>query len=289
MAKLLDGKMARQARALSLKAEIEKMGAKPTLAIIQVGDRAESSAYIEAKKKFGKEIGAIVIHIQCPTESKTSEIQEKIDELNENPKINGIILQLPVPPSIDAYLLVEKIDPSKDVDGQTGESMRRLLRAERGFIPATPKGIFMLLDFYGIPVEGKHIVIIGRSYLVGKPAGLLGLNRNATVTICHSKTSNLQEISKSADIVIAAAGQPGLIDKNFVRTGQVIIDVGINEKKGGHLEEIAGRRLVGDVNFADVEPIVEAISPVPGGVGPMTVCALFENLVLAATLQQNSK
>lgn len=288
MAKILDGKTAQQAIATKLKAEIEKGGERPNLAIIQIGDRSESTAYIKHKKKFADEIGAMVSHVLFPEDVSEREVLERIETLNKDEKTNGIILQLPVPPSLDKNVLIAAIDPKKDVDGLTPQSMEKLLRGEKdGFVPATPKGILALLQHYDVNVEGKHVVVVGRSMLVGRPAALLFLAANATVTVAHRKTERLPDVTKQADILIVAIGDPTFIGKEHVREGQIVVDVGVNEAGKKLEEEIVGRKLVGDVDFEAVQSVVSAISPVPGGVGPMTVASLFENLLRAWKLQRS--
>jgi methylenetetrahydrofolate dehydrogenase (NADP+)/methenyltetrahydrofolate cyclohydrolase len=278
MAKILDGKEVRDFLARKIQADLKNLKAKPVLAIIQVGDNSASSIYIKQKKVFGEKLGFLVEHIH---EQKISEknLIIKIKKLNANKKVNGIIVQLPLPKRMNTRNIIESIAPEKDIDGLNSKNLSRLIiHSEGGFVPATTKGILSLLDFYKIPIAGKKVTVIGRSILVGAPTSLAFLNRNATVTICHRKTKHLKEEVKQADIVVVAAGNPKFIKKSFVSAGQVIIDVGITRTDKG---------ISGDVDFIPVSKIVKAITPVPGGVGPMTVVSLFENLLLAYKRQHN--
>ncbi|MBI3282948.1 bifunctional 5,10-methylenetetrahydrofolate dehydrogenase/5,10-methenyltetrahydrofolate cyclohydrolase [Candidatus Curtissbacteria bacterium] len=302
---LLDGKVVRDKIADELKAEIEKLDQKPELVIFQLGDLAESSTYIAQKIKFGEKIGAIVTHKKLPQDVARTELIQEIQLANENESVTGIIVQLPIPNSLEKDEIIEAIDPKKDVDGQTSANIKLLFENRKeGYTPATTRGILTLLDYHKISIAGKHVVIVGRSSLVGKPTALAFLNRDATVTVCHSKTQNLQTITKSADILVAAAGKPKLITKDHVSDGQVVVDVGINVIQNVQNEvyprqtrqnarinlekpeaEPPARKLVGDVDFENVSKIVKAISPVPGGAGPMTVASLFQNLLEAYARQ----
>lgn len=225
------------------------------LDIIQIGDRADSNSYIKAKSKFAEEIGAKVNLIKFDESVEEQEILNTI----KNSMANGIILQLPIPSNLDKKKILDFIEPKKDIDGL----------GKGKYIPATARGIKELLDFYKISLRNKKVVVIGRSDLVGKPVAKMCIEEGAFVTVCHSQTQNIPEITKTADVVIVAIGKPRHINSDFVKEGQIIIDVGINKVDGG---------IVGDVDFSSVEPIVGAITPVPGGVGQMTVLALFENL-----------
>ncbi len=285
MFKLLDGKVVRDEIKGNLRTVILPMKEKPVLAIVQVGDNAESNTYIEQKKKFAEQIGAEVRHVRLPDAVVEDAVIAQINELNADRAVKGILLQLPIPAGLNKEAVIETIDPNKDVDGLTSTSVKKLWsNTKDGFVPATAKAVISLLDYYGIILEGKHVVIIGRSELVGKPLFLSFINRNATVTLCHSKTNNLKETSQKADILVVAVGDPEFVTKDFVSQGQVVVDVGINSvpANGNKLqEEVADRRLVGDVKFDEVKTVVGALSPVPGGVGPLTVASLFENLVQA--------
>lgn len=276
--KILDGKKVCDFIAEKIKLELKKNAAKPKLVIIQVGNDERSSVYVKQKKIFGEKLGFEVEYIQLDKKISGNELISKIESFNTDKSVNGIIVQLPLPKNINPIKIVEIINPEKDVDGLNSKNLRFLLDGvSGGFVPATTKGIFSLLDFYKIPIEGKKVVVVGRSLLVGRPTALAFLNRNATVTICHSKTKKLNEETKNTDILVVAIGKPNFIKKSFVKKGQVIIDVGITK---------VGNNLVGDVDYKSVSSIVKAISPVPGGVGPMTVVSLFENLLIAYYRQQ---
>ncbi|MDD4988963.1 MAG: bifunctional 5,10-methylenetetrahydrofolate dehydrogenase/5,10-methenyltetrahydrofolate cyclohydrolase [Candidatus Pacebacteria bacterium] len=280
---LLDGKKVSKDRSLLLKNKVASFTVAPTLAILQVGDDERSGAYIRQKKLFGEKIGCKVLHISFPEKADSKEIFEKIKMLNADTSVHGIILQLPVPSHLNSQFIIESIDPRKDVDGLHSENAKKLSDGDTsGFIPATAKGVISLLDAYKIPIKNKKATVVGRSALVGTPTALCLKNRGAEVTVVHRGTENIPGKTKSADILVVAAGHPKLIDVRHVSPGSCVIDVGINLVTGEKLEdEIPKKKLVGDVDFEAVKGIVEAISPVPGGVGPMTVLSLFENLVLA--------
>ncbi len=283
MALLLNGKLARDAYKPKLIERIQRLSAAPTLALIQVGDNRESNIYIEQKKKFGLAIGAHVEHIHFPTETSPSVVESKIRELNTRNDIQGIIVQLPLPSHFDKQALIETISPSKDVDGLTNTNQSLLEKGTPLLIPATPRGVSLLLEHYSIDVQGKKAVVFGRSRLVGSPLAALLRSKGASVEVCHSGTTNPKEISKQADLVFVAVGKPELIDSSYIRDGAVVVDIGINSLLGNKLdEELPRRKVVGDVLFNDVEPHASAISPVPGGVGPMTVLSLFDNLISSA-------
>lgn len=284
MAKILDGKTLRDKIADDLKAQITKLDQKPELVIFQVGNVAQSNTYISQKIKFGEKIGAVVTHIKLPENISQTELIKEIQAKNDDENVNGIIVQLPIPQTLNREEIIETIDFKKDVDGQTAKNLKLLMENQDCFIPATTKGVITMLDHYKIPIATKHVVIVGRSTLVGKPTALAMLNRDATVSVAHSKTQNLPAITKQADIIIAAVGKIHLITKEHVKKGQTIIDVGINvlPERG---DSSTKRTLVGDVDFENVEKIAAAISPVPGGAGPMTVASLFENLLKAYQLQ----
>lgn len=280
-AQILEGISLRDATLQRLSAKIKAMSVQPTLVVIQIGDRPDSSAYIKAKKSFGEKIGARVIHEVLPEKATSEIVISQITKYNADHSVHGIIVQLPLPVHLDQHTILEAIDPKKDVDGLTSTHTQELWEdGSEIVLPATTRGILALLDCYQIPVGGKKVVIVGRSVLVGKPTALAFLNRNATVTICHRGTKNLEEETRRADILIVAIGRAHFITKDFVCEGQVVIDVGINTIGDGKLqEEVGKRKLVGDVDFENVSKIVSAISPVPGGVGAMTVASLFENLL----------
>jgi methylenetetrahydrofolate dehydrogenase (NADP+)/methenyltetrahydrofolate cyclohydrolase len=263
MLNILDGKIIRDEILVRLKKEVEAFLIKPILSIIQVGDLAESNKYIKNKKSFAEEIGVEVKHLQFPDTISKTELAEEIKKLNNDKSVRGIIIQLPLPKTLEEIEMINLINPEKDVDGLTTGPK---------FVPATAKGVLTLLDYYKIEIAGKKVAMVGRSKLVGLPIAKVLQERGAEVSLVHSKTENPREITKQANILIVAIGKPNLIDETYVKEGQVIVDVGINFQ----LE-----KLVGDVNFEKVKNIVTAISPVPGGVGPLTVASLFENLVAA--------
>ncbi len=287
--KILDGKSISQQGKDRLVREIKELGFSPTLAILQVGADERSDSYISQKKKFAEGVGARVMHRRFDGGTEEAKLFFEIERLNQDSTVNGIIIQLPIPDIYKKFELIEAISPLKDVDGLTAYNLKKLLEGGEGVLPATAKGIVSLLESSGVVIEGKTVVVIGRSVLAGKSIALALLNRNATIVIAHSKTKNLEEVAKQGDILVTAAGQPGLITKGHVRPGQVVVDVGISLVGAGKVEEeIIGKKLVGDVDFDTVAPIVEAISPVPGGVGPMTVLSLFENLLAVAKSQKLS-
>lgn len=291
MVMILDGKKCRDDIAHSLKCAILALPQKPKLVIFQVGENKESSAYIVQKKKFGDRIGAQVVHICVVASIAENELIFKIKEQNADLSVHGIIVQLPLPSSLDARRVVDAVDPKKDIDGLTSENMQLLRARKSRFIPATARGVVELLEHYEIPFVGKKAAVLGRSALVGTPTALLLEEKGAEVTVCHSGTPNTQEITRASDIVIVAIGKPKLVGADYFRSDrtQTVVDVGINsvtdEGKSKLAEEIPRRSLVGDVDFDAVKGMVAALSPVPGGVGPMTVAALFENLVEACKRQ----
>ncbi|MDE2040777.1 MAG: bifunctional 5,10-methylenetetrahydrofolate dehydrogenase/5,10-methenyltetrahydrofolate cyclohydrolase [Patescibacteria group bacterium] len=280
-AHIIDGRALRDALMPTLAERVKALSRPPVLAIIQAGDRPDSTAFIKAKKSCAAKIGVAVKHIHVSETISQADLRTVIEACNADEAIHGLIVQLPLPPGIDRTAMIEAIDPRKDVDALTSRRVKEWLEGKRGAImPATARGIRTLLAQNGIPLSGAKAAVIGRSMLVGKPIMAMCLAENATVTVCHSQTPDLSRITAAADIVIAAAGKPGLVGKEHVRTGQTIIDVGINTVLGDKLDdEIEGRKLVGDVDFEAVRNIVAAITPVPGGVGPMTVVSLFENLL----------
>lgn len=278
MVQILEAKTIRDEAINQFKKRVENFPFKLTLAIIQIGTNEESSAYIRQKKIFAEKIGVVVKHLELDANVDQNQIINEIKNLNEDKNIHGIIVQLPLPKNLNEYEIIEAIDPQKDIDGLTSKNWKLLgENSSKAFVPATAQGILNLLNYYHIDIAGKHVVIIGRSMLVGKSMALLMLNNNATVTIAHSKTKNLQEITRLADILIVAIGEPRFIDASYVRKEQVIIDVGINVEVDSEQKRV----LCGDVNFEEVKGIVSAISPAPGGVGLMTVVALFGNLIEA--------
>lgn len=267
---IISGKEIQVRRSKKLIQKIEKLSHKPVLVIIQIGNNKESKVYISQKIKFGHSIGCEVEHYHLESDVTFDFIKKLIGDFNADDDIRGIIVQLPLPKKFDQSAIIECIDPSKDVDGLTSTNIHKLVTGEEGMIPATARGVLTLLEESGIKISGAHAVIVGRSVLVGRSLGQVLLNRDATVTICHSKTKNLEKITSQADILISATGIPGLITAKHVKRGQIVIDVGTTAMDG---------RLVGDVDFASISKKVAYITPVPGGVGPMTILSLFENVV----------
>ncbi len=295
---LLFGTVVRDARLARLKGLIADCKKIPTLAILQVGNLSESNAYIGRKKQFAEKIGAKVLHVKFSEKVTDDELIRKIGELNNNSEISGIILQLPIPKSLSKQKIIDAIYVSKDVDGLTSVNKKLFEMGDsRAVIPATARGVFSLLKAYKISVARKKVTVIGRSALVGSPIATLLEKEGAVVTVCHSKTENIPEKSRNADILIVAVGKPRFVTADFVSPGQVVVDVGINSAQsdtdGASFaekleEEIPAKIIVGDVDFEAVKNIVSAISPVPGGVGPMTVLSLFENLISAYEMQSAS-
>ena len=269
-AQILDGRKAREALLPGLMEKIRGLSFVPTLAIIQVSDRIDSTSFIKAKKAFAKKIGVNEKHIQLAENISQEKVIDIVRECNADSNIQGIIVQLPLPAHIERDIVINTIDPNKDVDALTAMNVSKWSEG-RGILPATARGVRELLKFYKISLKDKKVTVVGRSELVGKPIAIMCRNEGAIVTVCHSKTLDLATETKKADIIICAVGKLGLIQSKHVKRGQIIIDVGINRKEDG--------MLAGDVDFQSVKNIVAAITPVPGGVGQMTVLALFENLV----------
>ncbi|MFA6554580.1 MAG: bifunctional 5,10-methylenetetrahydrofolate dehydrogenase/5,10-methenyltetrahydrofolate cyclohydrolase [Candidatus Paceibacterota bacterium] len=278
---ILDGKKTRDEAIPELAKRVTELSFVPSLVIIQVGERADSTSFIKSKKSFAEKIGVNTKHIQVPENIKQDELVDIIKKNNEDASVNGIIVQLPLPSEIDRDVVIDTILPNKDVDALTAHNVKRWLDGnENAIMPATARGIRELLRKYKIGLSGKKVVVVGRSTLVGKPITAMCLDENATVTVCHSKTPDLAKETQSADVVIVAVGKQGLIKAEHVKAGQIIIDVGINTVEGKKLDdEIPNKKLYGDVDFENVVGKVSAITPVPGGVGPMTVLSLFENLL----------
>lgn len=268
---ILDGKKLRDKIFENLKQKLNNMSEKPTLAVILVGDDPASQIYVKNKKKTAENLGINSIVINYPSNISEKILLDKIQELNNDNKITAILVQLPLPKHIDKFKIIDAIAPEKDVDGLTPYNSGKLFSGEEPYVyPCTPKGILLLLDEYNIELEGKHVVVIGRSNLVGKPVAQMLLNRNATVTMCHSHTKNLSDITKTADIIVSAVGK-NIIGEKMLKSDCVVVDVGI-------FKDINGK-ICGDVDFASASKIAAYISPVPGGVGPMTIASLMLNTV----------
>ncbi len=274
---LIDGKQMAKDIRMELKQEVEQLkveGLQPGLTVILVGNNPASETYVRGKIRASEEIGIYSQLIRMNDTIAEEDLLQKVRELNEDPDIHGILVQLPLPDHIDPNKVIEAISPSKDVDGFTSINMGKLVIGQKGLLPCTPYGIMQMLDRTGISLEGKHAVIVGRSNIVGKPIALLLQQANATVTCCHSRTVDLAHHTRQADLIVAATGKLNLITKEHVKQGAVVIDVGMNRNEAG--------KLVGDVNFEEVAPLTHAITPVPGGVGPMTIAMLMKNTVSAA-------
>ncbi len=287
-AKILSGIDIREQYIPKLKADFSTLTAKPILTIIEVGNRPDTASYIKAKKIFGEKVGIEVRVISFKETVSNSDIISTIKKENEDTKVGGIIVQLPLPSHLDRFAIIESINPKKDVDALTSINIKKWMENDpASLLPATARGVKTMLDFYKINLSGKKVAVLGRSVLVGKPIALMCQNKNATVTVCHSKTEDLKKEILLADIVISATGKINLINKDNVRAGQIIIDVGINTINDQKLELEGKRKIVGDANFLEVGDIVQAISPVPGGVGPLTVLSLFQNLYDLYRLNNN--
>ena len=253
----------------------------PGLAVVIVGDDPASRVYVNNKKKACELVGFHSEEYALPAETTQEELLSLVKELNEKKDINGILVQLPLPKHLDDKAVIEAINPLKDVDAFHAVNVGKIMLGEYDFLPCTPAGVMEMLHYYNIEVSGKNCVVIGRSNIVGKPMGMLLLHENGTVTICHSRTKNLAEVCSRADILVAAVGKPKFVTADMVKPGAVIIDVGTTRVPDSSKKK--GFRLNGDVKFDEVSPICSYISPVPGGVGPMTICSLMQNTLLAAT------
>lgn len=276
MAQIINGKEIAQMIKDEMRVEVEKLkkeGKSCCLAVIQVGNDPASSVYVSNKKKACAYIGIDSLSYELPEETTEEELLSLIDKLNMDEAVHGILCQLPLPRHINEKTILNRISPKKDVDGFHPQNVGALVVGDFGFVSCTPAGIIELLKRSNVEMEGKNCVVIGRSNIVGKPMALLMLRENATVTICHSKTKNLKEICKDADILIVAIGRPKYVNKDYIKEGAVVIDVGI------HRDE--NNKLCGDVDYDDVVDLCSAITPVPGGVGPMTICMLMKNCLEA--------
>ena len=303
MARLLDGaSLARtlreQVRAQAL--EVGKRGSPPSLRVLLVGEDPASVTYVSSKTRAAQEAGCLADTIRLPENTPPRRLLEEVERANRDDTVDGILVQLPLPPGHDARMVFDSIDPFKDVDGLHPENVGLLVQGRPRFVPCTAAGILALLDAYEIPIAGADAVVLGRSEIVGKPAAALLTSRNATVTICHSKTKDLSGTCRRADILVVAIGKPGFVTRDFVREGAAVVDVGINrletiEEAPAHLRQSPGladaiarkgRALIGDVDFDAVCRVASWISPVPGGVGPLTIAMLLRNTVDAARLRR---
>jgi len=275
---ILNGKELSEKIQDSVKTEIKESGLKPCLATVIVGEDPASQMYVRMKHKACENVGIRSTGVELPAESTTEEILKAVSELNKDPSVHGILVQLPLPPHADTEKVIESVSPEKDVDGFHPYNLGRLFSGRPDFVPCTPGGIMTILSEYGINPEGKRAVVIGRSVDVGRPMAALLINANATVTVCHSRTRNLEDEIRNADIVVSAIGRAKFIREDMIRDGAVVIDVGINQDDEG--------KLCGDVDFENVEGKASAITPVPGGVGPMTIATLMQNTLKSAKLHE---
>lgn len=279
MTQIIDGKKISAEIKDELKQEVAAMkaeGKEIALAVIQVGEDPASSVYVRNKKKACEYIGITSVSYEIPEDSTQQELLDLVEKCNKDPKINGILVQLPLPPHMDEDAVIHAIDPKKDVDGFHPVSVGNMVIGNDGFLPCTPAGIIELLKRSGVEIGGKECVVVGRSNIVGKPMSMLLLRENGTVTVCHSRTRNLREVCSRADILVVAVGRPKFIDSSYVKEGAVIIDVGIHRNENN--------KLCGDVDFDAVKEKTSAITPVPGGVGPMTIAMLMKNCVQSKKL-----
>ena len=277
--RLIDGKVISASVKERVKAEVEALkmeGITTGLAVIIVGEDPASKVYVSNKKKACEALGIISEEYALPEDTTQEELLALIEELNNKDSINGILCQLPLPRHLDEQAVINAILPSKDVDAFHPQNVGKIMLGDYDFVPCTPAGIMEMLKYENIDIEGKTCVVIGRSNIVGKPMGMLLLHKNGTVTICHSRTKDLSEVCRKADILVAAVGRPNFVTADMVKEGAVVIDVGINRVEG---------KLVGDVDFEAVKDKCEAITPVPGGVGPMTIAMLMQNTLTAAKKQ----
>jgi methylenetetrahydrofolate dehydrogenase (NADP+) / methenyltetrahydrofolate cyclohydrolase len=289
---IIDGKAVAAAIREEVKVEVAKraeQGRQPGLALILVGEDPASRVYVNMKEKACEQTGMASLIERMPADTTQADLLAKVREINEDDRYNGLLVQSPLPDGLDEDEVVRAIDPMKDVDGFHPQNVGLLALNQPRFVPCTPLGVMELLERYGIDPSGKHAVVLGRSHLVGMPMSLLLMRKakgaNATVTVCHSRTKNMAEITRQADILIAAIGQAGFVTADMVKEGAVVIDVGINRVDDASKKR--GYRLVGDVDYEAVRPKTSAITPVPGGVGPMTVALLLKNTLLAEEYASN--
>ena len=282
MYKIIDGKLVSQSVKDSVKAEVEVLkekGVEVTLAVIIVGDDPASRVYVNNKKKACEYVGFKSLEYALPAETTQEELMALVDELNARADVNGILCQLPLPKHLDEKAIIEAISPLKDVDAFHASNVGNIMIGDYDFLPCTPAGVMEMLAYYDIDVTGKNCVVIGRSNIVGKPMGMLLLHKNGTVTITHSRTVDLKNVTNKADILVAAIGKAKFVGEDMVKDGAVVIDVGMNRDENG--------KLCGDVDFDAVAPKCSYITPVPGGVGPMTIAVLMKNTLKACKLQNN--
>lgn len=284
MAQIIDGKKISNLEREKLALEVSKLaeqGVKPGLAVIIVGEDPASQVYVRNKKNSCEKIGICSTVIEMAKETTEDELLCEIEKLSKDESIDGILVQLPLPSHINEERIINAIPPEKDVDAFHPENVGKIMLGNYSYLPCTPAGIMTLLEYEGVEIEGKECVVVGRSNIVGKPMSMLLLAKNGTVTVCHSKTKNLEEVTKRADILVVAVGKAGFIKKEMVKEGAVVIDVGINRRADG--------KLMGDVSFEEVFWKASKLTPVPGGVGPMTITTLLRNTVTAAKRRLESK
>ena len=277
MQNIIDGRLVSKEYRLEILEKVNELKSKnvhPKLAVILVGNDPASAVYVRNKQRACIETGIIPLQITLPENTSESELLQEIDKLNRDDSVHGILVQLPLPKHISEQKVIDSIDTAKDVDAFTHESVGRIVEGKYSFLPCTPAGIMKLLDYYGVQISGKDCVVIGRSNIVGKPMALLLLNASGTVTVCHSKSKNLSEVAARADILVVAVGRAKFVTADMVKEGAVVVDVGINRLEDGSL--------VGDVDFDSVSKKASLITPVPGGVGPMTITMLMKNTLFAA-------
>ena len=278
---LVDGKLVSQVLRDKMKCRVDAMldcGVKPGLAVILIGENAASQVYVRNKVAACDSIGIQSTEIRLPVDVPERVVLENLVQLNNDPTVNGILVQLPLPAHINENKILETISPEKDVDGFHKVNVGAMVTGNAKFYPCTPHGIMMLLDFYGIPIEGQHAVVIGRSNIVGKPMALMLLEKGATVSICTSKTADLSMFTRQADIVVVAVGKPNMLEASMIKKGAAVIDVGINRLENGSL--------VGDVDYQSAVTVAGFLTPVPGGVGPMTITMLLENTIRSSEMSR---
>lgn len=282
MAEIIDGKLVSGVLRSEIKEKVDAFYAsynrRPGLAVIQVGDDPASSVYVRNKHKACLDVGVSSFEIKLPHETTESDLIAEINALNARDDVDGILVQLPLPPHISEDTVIDAIDESKDVDAFKPSNVGRIMIGNYSFLPCTPAGVMELLKYYNVDITGKRCTVIGRSNIVGKPMAMLLLEKNGTVTVCHSKTANLPEITQNSDIIVVAIGRPEFLTADMVKPGAVVIDVGINRTESG--------KLVGDVKYDEVSGVASFITPVPGGVGPMTITMLLSNTLTAAVNKQ---
>ncbi len=274
---IMDGKETSRELKEALKMQVKELPSKPKLFVILVGDDPASKIYVASKEKACKACGIEALTLCLPADVSQKEVIDEIEKANKDKSINAILVQLPLPDHINEKDVIAAIDPMKDVDGLTSANQGKLFMGQNGLVPCTPKGVMHLFEKYNVDLTGKNALVIGRSLLVGKPLAILMLNKNATVTIAHSKTKNLKELCLGMDVIVSAVGKPKTITADMVKEGTIIVDVGINRIHG---------TIVGDVDYLNVSPKCARITPVPGGVGPMTIACLLENVVECYKMQK---